>query len=110
MLGAWEAGSVCGTWEWERWAAAEVGGDAQPTTSVLRPGTLIRVLRPYSRSGWLCIPHLSSPLSPSHIVSDSKFLSGSCKVIQLLPIGSLLSPNSLRDEPVPKVQEQPSVP
>lgn len=43
------------------------------------------------------------------MVSNSKFLSGSCRVIQLLPRGSWLSPNPLGDAPVRKTRAQPSV-
>lgn len=51
----------------------------------------------HSPSGWRSVSHASSPLPPSQSVSNPKFLSGSCKVIQLLPRASRLSPNSFGD-------------
>lgn len=71
------------------------------------PGPALRTARP---SGWRWIPHVSHPLPLTHIVSNSEFLSGSCKAIQLLPRDSWLSPVPLGYAPVHKVREQPSVP
>lgn len=88
------------SWERKRSVPAGAGGDAQLTTSILHPSNLVRVLRTYSPRAGAESPLHFPPLT--QIVSNSKFLSGPCKVIQLHPRGFWLSPTPLGDAPVSK--------
>lgn len=58
-----------------RWGCAAYSFSSAPQ----QPGPILRTCR---------LPHVSHSLPLTQIVSNSKFLFGSCKVIQLLPRGS----------------------